>query len=29
MTLTGYESTNIAIRDAVIVIDSISIKIVK
>jgi hypothetical protein len=29
MTLTGYDSTNIAVRDAVVLIDSISIKIVK
>jgi len=29
MTLTGYDSTNIAVRDAVVLIDSISLKIVK
>jgi hypothetical protein len=29
MTLTGYDSTNIAVRDAVVLIESISIKIEK
>lgn len=29
MTLTGYDSTTIAVRDAVVLIDSISLKIVK
>jgi hypothetical protein len=29
MTLTGYDSTDIAVRDAVVLIDSLSLKIVK